>query len=451
MRKQLSLLCLTVIFILFVFSLCHAQEIDWGGYLQTEDRLGISENSDNEFTWHEYRLDLKAEVKPDEKSRFYSELWLRSWGASSADNTSELTDKDEVSPWGLDLREAYVDLYGFLFSNMDIRVGRQRIAWGTGDKINPTDNLNPYDLENLWEFGNFLGSDGMSVSYYIGDFTFTGVFIPTFTPAVLPRGDYASALFPPMELPDGVTLGETSDTVTLPENNPRESSTYGIRIRTNILNYDFSLSYVRGRDYLPMAKKLTLTSESPGVLDISSELFYPERQVAGIDMAGAILDVGIWGEAAVFFSEKVEMVTDMSGLGLGTAESVVLDDKPYTKYVLGGDYTFTNNIYINGQYVHGLFHERGEDNLHNYFIAALEWKTSDEKIKIIPLCVILEIKDYNDFKNNYALIYPPEITYRPVDNAEITIGARWIDGKGETTFGQLKDNDEVYFKLKYCF
>lgn len=425
------------------------KKLTWGGYLQTENRLRLNEK--NDFTWQEYRLDLQAEVKPAEKARFYSEVWLRSWGVPTVQNSSDLTAKDKVSPWGLDLRETYVDFYGFVFNNLDIRIGRQRIAWGTADKINPTDNLNPYDMENFWDFGSHLGSNGLKVSYYLKEFTFTGVYLPIFTPTVLPKGDYASALLPAMELPSGLTLRNLSNTITMPESNPRESSTYGIKISKNILNYDFSLSYVYGRDYLPLARKVIFTPVSLGVVDISSELIYPKMQIAGIDMAGAISGVGIWAEAAMFYPEKVGMTTDLSVLGMGVLPSVALDDKPYVKYVIGVDYSFKNNIYINGQYIHGFFHERGQDNLENYIMTALEWRSSDEKLKIVPLGIGAEIKDFKDVENNYALILSPEITYHPVDNAEITLGVRFIDGKNTTTFRKLKDNDETYFKVKYSF
>jgi hypothetical protein len=45
----------------------------------------------------------------------------------------------------------------------------------------------------------------------------------------------------------------------------------------------------------------------------------------------------------------------------------------------------------------------------------------------------------------------PEVSYIPIDNAEITVGARIIDGTQSTSFGRVMDNDQVYIKLKYSF
>jgi hypothetical protein len=318
--------------------------IKLGGYLQTDNRLCLKD--DNEFSWQEYRLSLKAEAKPLEKARFYSEVWLRSWGFPNVQNISDLKDKNMVSTWNLDLREAYVDFYSFLSDNLDIRIGRQRIAWGTGDKFNPTDNLNPYDLEDIWDFG----------------------------------------------------------TIDLPEKNLKEGSTIGIKISKNIFDFDFSLSYVHARDPLPMANKITfIPTEKYEEVDIKSQLIYPRMNIAGIDLAGAIGSIGIWAEAALFFPEKIKMITDLSSLGMGVHESVALDNKPYIKYVIGMDYTFKNGIYLNIQYLHGFIHERGATNLEDYFMFGLEWKLLDNKLKITPIAGGIEIKEFKDIKNNYAM------------------------------------------------
>ena len=425
-------------------------KIKWGGYLQTDNRLYLK--GDNDFSWHEYRLALKAEIRAAENVHFHSEVWLRSFGFPRIHHSRDLVRKDKVSPLNWDFREAYIDLYRFLSDNLDIRIGRQRVAWGTGDKLNPTDNLNPDDLEDIWDFGRHLGSDGVKASYYLKDYTINLVYIPVCTPAVLPRGDLASALAPPMELPPGATLGNATDTIIMPNTNLKNSIA-GIKISKFLFGYDFSLSYVYGRDGLPLAKSVTFdTTEIPlGEVNIASELIFPRMHIVGLDMAGSIGDVGVWAEAAVFFPEKVTMTTDLTALGGGIQESIALDDKPYIKYVIGADYSFGNGIYINVQHLHGFTHERGRENLGDYFMFRLEWEHLDEKLKIIPFSGAIEIQDFEDIENNYALILSPEVIYEPVDNVEITLGLRWIDGKNTTTFGRVRDNDEMYFRVRYSF
>ncbi|HEY4717059.1 MAG TPA: hypothetical protein VII00_08135 [bacterium] len=457
MKNQIFLLILTELIVLCFSNPLPAQEerssengIGWGGYLQTDDRMRLKGNGN--FYWQEYRLDLRAEVSPAEKAHFYSEIWLRSWGLPDVENHYDLTDKTKVAPLDLDIREAYIDLYEFLSGNIDIRIGRQRIAWGTADKLNPTDNINPYDLEDIWDFGRHLGSDGLKASCYIGNYIFSVAYIPVFTPAVLPRGDWLYALMPPIGLPPGFRLGTLTNTVILPENNPKDGSTAGVKISKNFFDYDFSLSYVYGRDGLPMAKKAVISATGvPRELDIASELIYPKMQTAGVDMAGSVANVGVWAEAAVFFPEKVKTTADLSALGMGVQEFTALDNKPYIKYVAGGDYTFKNGIYLNGQYLHGFIHERGAENLEDYIMLVIDWKLLNDKLKIPLIGMGAEIKDFEDIKNNYALILLPEITYYPISNAEINLGGRWIEGKNTTAFGRVKDYDELYLKVKYSF
>jgi hypothetical protein len=446
--------------ILFVFStsLLIAQEdgeasgdkVSLSGYVQTDNRMRLKD--DQEFSFHEYRLGLKIDTKPNEGFHVFGEVWLRSIGSPDVSNNSDLTEKDKISSINLDFREAYIDVYGFIFEDMDLRAGKQRIAWGTGDNLNPTDNLNPDDIEDIWDFGRHIGSDAIKLTYYLGEFTITGVYIPFFTPAVMPSGDEAEALSSPMEMMPGITIGEIYDPgITLPENNFKEGAIPAIKIARKIFDLDFSISYIYGRDDLPILKKVTITPNGT-VMDISSELVYPRMHIAGADMAGSFFDIGTWVEGAIFFPEKVITVTDLSGLGMPNPEPVVaLDDKPYVKYVVGGDYNFKNGIYINFQYLHGFIHERGEDNLEDYFMAGMEYKCFDNKLKLIPIMGGVEVKRYHEFKENYAIIYSPGIVYYPVDNVQIDFGVRIIYGKETTAFGRMKDYDEIYLKVKGSF
>jgi hypothetical protein len=423
-----------------------------GGQVRTDDR--VSAETTPQMNYQEYRLDLTTEARPTDKARFYADAWVRSSGVlSGVSSSADLFNMGSVSPLNLVLREAYFEINGFVFDNVDIKIGRQRIAWGTADRLNPTDNVNPYDLEDIWDFGRHLGSDGVQLSVYAGDIQFTGIVIPVFTPAVLPTGDWATALMPAsMQLPPGLTVAATTADVSLPSVSLADSITAGIKVKGSILGYDVSLSYLYARDSLPIVDNAVVTpGAAPGSVDVSSNLLYPREHIIGADMAGSILSVGVWAEAALFLPEKVILTTDTTGLGGGVQESVALDSSPYVKFVIGGDYTFPGNVYLNVQYVHGFFQERGWDNLEDYFVFGLDWKLFDDKLKISPLGVVLEIKDWGNLPNNYAILAAPSITILPIDNAELIVGVHWIQGTSTTTFGQLTDNNEVFLQAKYSF
>ena len=107
-----------------------AQELAWSGHLQTEYRFNT--NGDQNISWKETRLTLKSEYNSGSGLHFFSETRLTSRGFPDAKRSSDLMDEEKVAPLQVDLREAYVDLYGFLFKNVDLRIGKQRIAWGGG-------------------------------------------------------------------------------------------------------------------------------------------------------------------------------------------------------------------------------------------------------------------------------------------------------------------------------
>jgi len=133
-----------------------------------------------------------------------------------------------------------------------------------------------------------------------------------------------------------------------------------------------------------------------------------------------------------------------------TMDSILLDKTiPYIKFVLGGDYNFSDGSYLNFQYLHGFIHERGIENLNDYIFMRYEKKFFNEKLKIAPIGGGFIVTDWNKIKDNYALVYVPEIAYKATDNAEISISTAIFSGKGNNLFGKLNDYD--MFKLKYNF
>jgi hypothetical protein len=417
-------------------------EISWGGYLNTE----ISLELDDEYwiTQEGSRLVLSGEAGLGGTSRIYFEGWVEGTGLARVGNSYNLRT-DVLFPQRLTIREAYVDMYSFLWDNIDVRLGRQRISWGSADKFNPTDNLNPDDLENVWDFGRRYASDAVKVTYYGDEFTLQGVYMPFFVPATLPP----ESLFPRDEL-QGIAVGNFTDTLVLPEERLSQTSTIGLKVAKNIADYDVSLSYVYGREYLPLPEHIEVTGAPPEV-DVHGQFIYPRRHILGADMAGSIKDVGVWAEVAVFFPEKVVLTQDLSSLGMGVHESIYQEDRAYVKYVAGADYTFKDGTYINGQYVHGFPQERDCEGLGDYFVFAVEKELPDRKMKVTPLAGAIEVRDFKDISGSYAMVLTPELAYYPIDNTEMILGLRWIDGKEGTLFGQMKDAKEVYLKFKYSF
>ena len=427
------------------------------GYLQTDQRLLL--DSPNDWAWNENRLSLQLEKRISGNSKFYSEVWLRNMGIPSVVSSAGLYNKGIVDPWNMEIREAYVQINGLFTKNLDVTIGKQRIAWGTADKLNPTDNLNPYDFEDVLDFGRHRGSVAINMNYYINnDFSVQMVYIPVFQPDNMPVGVFVDALTPKFDLPPGMSLKGFSDNVTMPKFSFADGATAGAKFKGFVGGFDFSLSYVYGRDGIPVSTYNTFTPvDTLGGIDIHSDLSYYRTHIFGADMAGNIGGVGVWAEAAAFLPQnEVVMTNDFSALYPGspvpvTQDSIILKKEAYLKFVVGADYTFSNGIYLNAQYLHGFVHERGAGNLDDYFFVQLEKKFFEDRLKIVPLAGGYVVSDWKDVGNNYSIIYAPSISYMATDNAEFTLSTDIFGGKGDNIFANFNDYNMIMFKLKYSF
>ncbi|MDT8393284.1 MAG: hypothetical protein RQ761_05545 [Bacteroidales bacterium] len=424
--------------------------LSFGGELYIDNRV---RTEDGAWSWNENRLNLELNKDFNNRASMFGNVWLRSFGLPVLNQSEQLFNKDEISPYNIEIREAYVELYDFLLDGLDVRIGRQRIAWGTGDLINPTDNLNPDDLEDIWDFGRHSGSDGIRARYYFSDFHLELDYLPFFRPAVLPRGDWAEAIAPPIKMPAGIIIRNFSDSLAMPAYNLAESSTYGIRLGGFLAGYDLSVSYVYGRDDLPIQYYNTVSfAEPPNIIDIRSELYFPRQHVFGADISGAIGSVGIWGEMGVFLpEEEVVMTTDLSQVLQPSTDSVLLKKEAFVKYVLGADYTFRDGSYINLQFFHGFVSERGQGMLNDYLMLSWEKNFFNYKLKVTPVAGAFIINDWDNPADNHAWIYAPFINYYPNINTDISLGVRLIGGEGDNMFALVKNKDEVFLSVKFSF
>ena len=453
---------LVIIILLLASNIVKAQEdaanLKISGELITDERFLLKEP--NSWAWNENRLSLKFDKKIKANSKFHSEVWFRNIGLPNLTTSANLYNKGIVDPYNLEIREAYVQVNGFLSKNLDLKIGRQFIVWGTADKLNPTSNLNPYDMEDILDFGRHRASDAINMNYYLSnDYSLQVVFIPFFHPVNMPIGIFADALSPSMSLSQGMVLKGMSDTLLMPKYNLQESLTAGFKFKGYFKGIDFSLSYLWGRDGLPIATRNTfIPIDNLGGININSQLSFTRTHIIGADLSTSIVGIGFWAEAAAFIPENnVIMTNDLSALyPLSpipvTMDTMLLDKtKPYIKFILGGDYNFSDGSYINIQYLHGFINESGSDNLNDYFFMRYEKKFFNEKLTVAPIGGAFIVTDWGKIKNNYAIAYIPQITYKATDDIEIILSAAIFDGKGDNLFAKLKDYNMFMFKMKYSF
>lgn len=174
------------------------------------------------------------------------------------------------------LDRALVKLY---LKYVDLFIGRQTIGWGTGYAFNPTD---------VWNKKNPANPDAPKVGVNA-------------IRAEIPLGNLS-----------------TMSIVASPGTDAKRSSA-GVRLKSNLLGYDYSISFIRL--YTPDAFILGL----------------PEQVIMGADFSGEIKGIGIFGEA-------VAINPGFEGRKYTNFDTL------YFQTDLGFYYTFENGLYLIAEY-----------------------------------------------------------------------------------------------------
>lgn len=390
-------------------------------------------------------LESDAYVFVDDSARMAKEITnLRLKFASSADRIGFYGSIDFYHTPGqtsIDLWEGYVDLYGSFY---DLRIGKQIVTWGTGDNINPTDNLNPWDLGRKTPFSEpaekKLPVNMVNAKFYLGGFTtLNAIWVPDFHPFRLPDTsvwNMSRTLPQPTTPPNVLVTGFASPGDPIEPANTLENSEYALKFASTFAGVDFSASYFHGWENFPtLHPKMQIDSvnaQGQGFATITPMQRYHSIDVLGGDFATSIAGIGFRGELGYFMTEDTD------------EEDPYISD-PYLFYVFGMDYTFRNGLYVNAQYSEGVYRKFG-----------IQADQGDDRM--VNLGFTYDVNDYNSMEigsmyliedENYVL-QPKYI--RTIGNAvDLTVGAFIIGGNSAEHFGAFRSNDLVYAELEYSF
>ncbi len=420
-----------IIFLIPIF--LFSAEFNLGGYLSLETRM---KKEDYVFSFNESRLDLYFKGT-NENFHFFTEFWVREVGLKGFKFIQDLQDFNNFSLF-LELKESYINLSNFPLDFVDLRIGKQRTAWGTAYVFNPTDNLDPFDLEDIWDFERRISSFSLRMNLFIKDFTIQSVYIPFFTPSRLPEESILNKLYPSSNL-----VSSEEKIILLPKRN-KENSIFGLRLKRNILGTDLSLSYTYGRNFLPFPRLAKVFPTDSGI-HLRTELVYPRQQIIGFDFATSFNKFGIWGEFGYFIPESLTMRIDRTLLGFGYYDSLILD-KNYYKFVMGMDYRQNDNLYFLIQYVYGFPYDAGE-NINDFLLFHSSIKFFDNRIEL-KMNYAFELCNIED--KEFSHLLSPELGIYPISNLQIKAGLRYIYGD-YGNFGKMKDDENIYLVFKYNY
>ena len=373
-------------------------------------------NLDDASHLGEGMLWLKTSHRRSERLSFLAEGWVALRGP--------LSDGDATG----ELREAYVDLR---LGKLDLRAGRQIIAWGRADGINPTDILSGQDFGLLApdDADRRLGTTAARASYYVGDVSVMGVWLPEF------RGHEFALPAPP----PGIQIVQGGR--RWPGNQ------WAVRAEQTGRAVDWSISYFRGKD---MAPDLGVSGADDG--DAIRLSHHPVR-VFGADMATNVGRFGLRAEGAY----------------VQTADSQGRD--PYTKnpylfIVSGLDRTFGGLLNVNVQYLFRYVRKDppvpSEATDFGSVVAAQQAIVNSQARRTqhgaslrIAYKWLHETLETECATAAYAepsgATLRPKVTYAVTDHWKALVGAEIFRGEAASAFGLLRSNTTGYLELRWSF
>jgi hypothetical protein len=312
----------------------------------------------------------------------------------------------------------------------ELRLGRQIVAWGRADGINPTDNLTPRDYTVLLPFEDDqrFGTDSARLDLAAThEHTLSAFATPFFEPSRIPLPRRASFV----------------------DRRPRDSledAQVGVRLNKAGESLDWSVSYFRGHSLLP-----TLRPAAPGAA--GGVLTYDPIWVLGADFARNFGRYGFRGELAYLKSE------DRAGTD-------PFAKNPQLYWVLGVDRTFLDNLNLNVQ----VFQRRVRAHRPADLLADPTERTFALQSALLAgqrdrinsgITLRASNKWLNDsleaeiflIRNSTRrdLFLRPLVTYAFSDHWKGTVGLEYYRGAEDTQFGSQAANRGAFMELRYSF
>lgn len=423
------------------------------------------------------------------------------YGQTSFSNTlavGELGILSSVQPLEIGLDEAYFTYYDFLLPGLDLTAGKQRINWGTADRLNPTDVLNANDFSDPFDFGKKIPALAVNLTAHfpVLESGIQMVYEPYAPIARLNRtmesgirdGLYGNLV---TNLSEGVSAFSDNSGGWLFENAETpgwnvSNFTIGVKAFLTVIGFDLSLSYATRLNDMPYMKSIVMAQDidftsvpdtNVTLLAKAYTLGYYREHLIGFDFSKDFDFVLLWGEMSVVLpgEQKTSTLatntlylvfpgpTYVTNTMVTNTEDVAISNEAYVKYTIGMGKAFEGGWYFNLQYNHGFFNERGNEGperLQDYLLFRLEKSFFADKLKfgVTAMGNINTLYDCfasSDFgktlSENYGVMGQFSVAYIPTPGLSVEIGILGIDGTGSATFASMKESDAVYVKMEYSF
>ena len=322
------------------------------------------------------------------------------------------------------LTESYL---AFHQGNWDGRVGKQIIAWGRADGINPTDVISPRDYTVLLPFDEDQRSGvwGAMLSY---------AWTPELSLSMLWKAQFSESTIP---LPGAQLSHYQITTPTAP------TKQWGLRLNRVGSDLDWSISYFRGYSLLPQAVSGWVQESKPLQLD------YPVVSMFGADLAKNFSAFGARLEVAYTQPEN-RPNPERPGL------------RRNLYWVGGFDRTFESRLNLNMQLFWRYTWDLPQSLDPSYWPAQgfNDGILMQQRSQVSGMTLRLSNTWFNEtldaevfvqryFQSSDLFIYA-KLAYAFSDSVRGTLGGQYFDGDGPQ-FGRLKKNRGVFAELRYSF
>ena len=321
-----------------------------------------------------------------------------------------------------------IESYGALHqSRWDWRAGKQIIAWGRADGINPTDVVSPRDYTILLPFDEDQRSGIWAVQgtyAWSQDIGITALWKPSFEPSTIP-------------------IDAASRSIYQFDRSGARLSQFGLRINRAGGDLDGSVSLFHGRSLLPNA-----TAPDP-LSSATLRLDYPTITMVGADLAKNFSSFGTRLELA-YIDPAGSLASTKSGM------------RPNLWIVAGVDRTFYPELNVNVQ----LFLRRNWDRPSNLLPGDAAAQAFDvatfmqEHREVVGGTLRISNQWFNDTLRAEVFVervfldgdtyIQPKATYDFTDSFRGTIGGQYYAGHG-VQFGAMRRNRGAFGELRYSF
>jgi hypothetical protein len=455
MRKLIILLLLVP----FTFLNSYAgvgNNFSFSGYLKNETSLGMK--ALNEVPKFKNIASLSGEYTLNDQFAVFTSgrYWYDaaySW-RDKYDKAQALMQHVQRTDW---LRDCYLD---YTSDKLDMRLGKQQVAWGQADGITILDRVNPFDLSEYW----LQDMVDLRIPLWMANVKYSPKLNSTLQLLVVPDFEQSTAAPPGAPLTfrsytlyDSWKKGKNVvEDIQYPAKK-FENSTFGVQWSDRIGDLDYTFNYLHGyyysastytRLYNPAGNRYSFLREfkqwnmygtsfnktftNPGPMKgitLRGDFAYYNREPVYYGVDGSSLGYHLWDN--VFWLLGVDKYIATGWLAsFQFAQYIMEDAKPGVTN--RGVPQITLNRYTYGP----------ADQIENIFSFKLTKSFMHDRMK--PEFF------WTGTDDNQGRI-SPKVTYEIKDNLWLTVGAHYFYGKVQDTNGQFRESSQVFMNVKYAF